>query len=282
MRATCRPIYSLNQFTFGQMKYPTPAKISSHYILRALAQIAPQRFFDLLEGFSAQAQGKGWGNDSVKYEVEACLMLLGGIPEVFIDIGANHGDYASEVLKFHPFVECHLFEPSSACVYSLTSRFSSFKHIHINQCALGDRSTRSSLYAPDHGSAYASLSERRLTHHNIKMNPLEEVCITRFDEYWRDDRPIDYVKIDVEGFEMAVLSGFGSFISRAKLIQFEFGSAHIDSRLYFQDFWYFFAQHGFDIYRITPGGPRKVKAYKDRDECFSTTNYIALNQARFE
>lgn len=264
------------------MKYPTLSKITLHYILGSLARIVPQRFFDLLEGFSAQAQGKGWGNDSVKYEVEACMKLLRGIPEVFIDIGANHGDYASEVLKRFPAVECHLFEPSSACFHILNSRFSSLKSIHINQCALSDRSMRAQLYAPDHGSAYASLSERRMGHHNITMKPLEEVPITTFDQYWLCGRLIDYVKIDVEGHEMAVLRGFGPIISRVKLIQFEFGSAHVDTKMYFQDFWYFFVDHCFSVYRITPAGPRKVKAYKDRDECFSTTNYIALNQALFE
>lgn len=264
------------------MKYPTPAKIALHLILRAFVPTLPQRLFDLLEGFSAQAQGKGWGNDSVKYEVEACLMLLGEMPRVFIDIGANYGDYVNEVLKFHQFAECHLFEPSSVCVEDLRIRFSFSKNIIINQRGLSDSLMQARLYAPAHGSAYASLSERRMNHHNINMHPLEEVTVTRFDDYWKDDRVIDFVKIDVEGHEMAVLRGFGSVISRVRLIQFEFGSAHIDTRMFFQDFWYFFAQHDFDIYRITPGGPRIVKAYKDRDECFSTTNYIAFNRIRFD
>ena len=209
-------------------------------------------------------------------------MLLGDKPGVFIDIGANRGDYVSEVLKRSPLVECHLFEPSSACADNLRTQFSASKSIHINQFALSDQTMRANLFAPGHGSAYASLSDRRMTHHNINMHPLEEVSIVRFDSYWEDGRQIDYVKIDVEGHEMAVLNGFGAIISRVRLIQYEFGSAHIDTRMFFQDFWYFFAQHGFDIFRITPGGPRRVKAYKDRDECFSTTNYIALNRIRFD
>jgi len=260
------------------MKYPTVAKAASHLTLKA-SQFLPQRFFDLLEGFSAQAQGKGWGNDSVKHEVEACLSLLGYVPKVFIDIGTNHGDYAREVLKLHPSIECHFFEPSTSCIDSLTRHFSSFKGVVINQCALGDHVFRSNLYAPVQGSAYASLTDRRMIHHGIQMFPLEEVPVSRFDCYWLDSRFIDYVKIDVEGHEMDVIKGFGSIISLVKLVQFEFGSAHIDKRVFFQDFWYFFQSNGFELYRITPHGPHKMKAYKDRDECFSTTNYIAFNRS---
>ena len=84
--------------------YSSVAQITTHCALRSLTKIAPQRSFDLLEGFSAQAQGKGLGNHSVKYEVEACLTMPGDIPEVFTDNGANHGDYVGEVLKHHPRV----------------------------------------------------------------------------------------------------------------------------------------------------------------------------------
>lgn len=249
-----------------------------HVLLWALSRSAPHRFFDLLEGLSAQVQGKGWGNDSIKEEVDACLSVLGQSPRIFIDIGANFGDYADEILKRHPSTECHLFEPSTSCSNKLKQRFSSYGGVIINKFALGDHETRGSLYAPNEGSAYASLSERRMSHHNINMLPLEEVSVARFDSYWNDDRIIDYVKIDVEGHESKVLEGFGSRISKVRLIQFEFGSAHIDTRTYFQDFWYFFQGREFKIYRITPAGPKRIIAYKDRCECFSTTNYIAVNQ----
>ena len=50
---------------------------------------------------------------------------------------------------------------------------------------------------------------------------------------------IDFFKIDVEGHEMDVLKGIGDKISNIKLIQFEFGGCNIDTRCFFQDFWYF-------------------------------------------
>jgi hypothetical protein len=83
--------------------------------------------------------------------------------------------------------------------------------------------------------------------------------------------------MDVEGSELKILEGMGVFIKRIKLIQFEFGGCNIDSRTFFQDFWYYFKKHNFDLFRITISGPKKIKEYSESDEFFKTTNYIALN-----
>ena len=47
--------------------------------------------------------------------------------------------------------------------------------------------------------------------------------LMRFDNYWDENKYIDFVKIDVEGHELEVLEGFGNLIKITKLIQFEFG-----------------------------------------------------------
>jgi len=57
------------------------------------------------------------------------------------------------------------------------------------------------------------------------------------------------------------------------------GGANIDTRTFFQDFWYFFAKHNYDLFRITPFGVQKIDEYKERDEFFSTTNFIAIRRA---
>ena len=112
------------------------------------------------------------------------------------------------------------------------------------------------------------------------MDNEEEVDLTRFDEYWnKNSTIIDYVKIDVEGHELDVLEGFGQLILKTKLIQFEFGGCNIDTRTYFKDFWYFFLERNFIIYRITPRGLLRIPIYKEKYEFFQTTNYIALNRA---
>jgi hypothetical protein len=73
------------------------------------------------------------------------------------------------------------------------------------------------------------------------------------------------------------LDGFGKAVQATNIFQFEFGGCNIDSRTYFQDFWYFFKENNFVIHRITPFGLEKIERYRESDEFFSTTNYIAAN-----
>jgi len=86
------------------------------------------------------------------------------------------------------------------------------------------------------------------------------------------------VKLDIEGHELAALKGFGRALNVTRALQFEFGGCNIDTRTYFQDFWYFFRDQHFDLYRITPFGAERIRRYKERDEFFKTTNYIAVRR----
>ena len=86
--------------------------------------------------------------------------------------------------------------------------------------------------------------------------------------------------MDVEGHELNVLYGFGDLIYKTKLIQFEFGGCNIDTRTFFQYYWYFFLDKNFIIYRITPRGCKLIRNYSEDDEYFNgPTNYIAINKS---
>jgi hypothetical protein len=82
----------------------------------------------------------------------------------------------------------------------------------------------------------------------------------------------------VEGHELSVLAGAKEVLNRIELVQFEFGGGNIDSKTYFQDFWYFFKNLNFDIYRLTPRGPIKVSEYSEFLEVFRPTNYFAVRK----
>lgn len=75
---------------------------------------------------------------------------------------------------------------------------------------------------------------------------------------------------------MAALQGFGEAIRHTRVVQFEFGGCNIDTRTYSRDFWYFFRQRGFRLYRLTPFGLFGIDTYDERLENFTTTNYVAV------
>lgn len=241
-----------------------------------------------LEKFSALMQGKGWGTSTISEEINCCKQLLNYKPKLIVDIGANIGLYTEELLKIFPDATYFLFEPSQYNIKILSDKFYKFDNVYCSEYALSNESSKRNLYSDKIGSGLSSLSKRRLDHFNIFMNVVESVDTIRFDEFLNfDDIPdsfdtIDYVKIDIEGYELFALQGFGDRIEDVSIIQFEFGGCNIDTRTYFQDFWYFFKEKNFSIYRISPNGPEKINYYEESLEYFSTTNYIAVNNKKLK
>ena len=235
------------------------------------------------ESKTAFKQGKGYGAGTIMEEVTACVSLLTVRPLIFIDIGAHVGDYTNEILRRYPSINAFLFEPQSGNKSTLENAYSHMPNVKINACALSNVNGKQKLYFDKIGSVLASLENRRLEHFNVNMNNSEEIETKRFDDFWKttkynENTIIDYVKIDVEGYELYVMLGFGNLIYNMRVIQFEFGGANIDTRIFFQDFWYFFKDRNFSLYRITPNGILPIRDYSEHDEFFSTTNYIAVNK----
>jgi len=225
--------------------------------------------------------GKGYGAATIAQEVRMVSSLLGRSPRLAVDIGGNIGDYSAELLLRFPGLELHVFEPATSNVNRLRGRFAAHQQVSLQQAALSDVAGRMTLFADQDGSALASLAQRQRAKFNIPFEPMEEVEVRRFDTYWKQalsGRVIDIVKIDVEGYELMVLRGFGDAIRNVRVLQFEFGGANIDTKVFFRDLWGFFEKAGFDLYRITPLGVMRISHYQDRDELFIITNFIAVNR----
>ncbi len=240
------------------------------------------RLARFLERLCARVQGKGYGKKSIQQEFRSVKNLLRKDPRIAVDIGGNVGEYSAEIRRCSPDAHIHIFEPSATNVLKLNQRFADDKKIVVVPFAVSDSSGSARLYSNRPGSVLGSLTRRKLDHFNIDFNVAESVETIRFEDYWKQSlgrQRIDIVKIDVEGHELDVLKGFGDALCATDLFQFEFGGCNIDTKTYFQDFWYFFLDNNFSIYRITPIGLEKVSMYRELDEFYTTTNYIALNNA---
>lgn len=234
-----------------------------------------------LEGYAARLQGKGYGSTTIHREVSAARRLLKSDPGTVIDVGGNIGLYSEEVLRRFPQARIHVFEPSAENAEILRKRFIANGNVAVQQKALGREPGARSLYADVSGSGFGSLTRRRLDHFNLQFNWHETVEVIRFEEYWRKELEggeIGLVKLDVEGHELDVLMGFGEAIEHVDVLQFEFGGCNIDTRTFFQDFWYFFKPLRFDLYRIAPFALQRITAYSEKDEYFSTTNFLAKSR----
>ncbi len=228
-------------------------------------------------------QSIGFGYDSgLKNEVKQFLKELKNfkiVDPILLDVGANVGNWSKLVNSQLMCCEIHAFEPSRETFFALAESTKSFPNIRIHNFACGVENTSSNLYYDEVKSGMASLSKRNLKHLNIDFEKFENVEIRRLDTFLSNSslKP-DGLKIDVEGHELEVLKGLGDHIYGLKVIQFEFGGTDIDSRIFFHDFWSFFEEKEFDLYRLSPRGKIRVSTYQEVDEVFSFTTYFAISR----
>jgi FkbM family methyltransferase len=227
-------------------------------------------------------QGKGSGANSVVAEARMAIHFLSKLgiqnPVVF-DIGANVGTYSVAILEMNPQVTIFAFEPSSSARNILEQRFTGNDKIKIFPLALSNSVFTGTLWSDVAGSSLSSLTKRNLNHFGIKFDYKEQVEVVTLDS-WRETSLIvpDLIKMDVEGHELDVLKGGIKTLALAKVVQFEFGGCNIDTRTFFQDFWYLLTGAGFKIYRISHSRPVRIMYYSEDDENFTTTNYLAVRE----
>jgi len=232
-----------------------------------------------IEKSVASLQGKGWGTGSVAKEFSSAISLLENKQMgLCIDIGGNKGTYTEQIVQKFPQAKVVVFEPANINVETLKSKFGDNPNITVEPVGVSNSSGAATLYSNEDGSGLASLTKRRLDHFNIEFENTENIETIVFEDYWKDvlkQQHIDVCKIDIEGHELDALAGFGEALNHIDVIQFEFGGCNIDTRTFFQDFWYFFTENNFEIYRITPFSTVKITRYRELDEFFRTTNYLA-------
>ncbi len=226
--------------------------------------------------------GKGAGGpNSLDFEIKSVSKILKSESSpLIIDAGTHEGSYTDIILDIFPNSTVHCFEPSSKNFEYLSKKYSGKNNIFLNNIGLDISEGYKNLYSDFSGSSLASLNKRKMEHFNRDFKYSEKIKTTTFDNYWEnilDKKAVDLLKLDVEGAELSVLEGCYNSIKYIKNIQFEFGGANIDSRTFFQDFWYFFQSKEFELFRITPFGLIEINNYSEQDEFFKTTNYIARN-----
>lgn len=268
---------------FGWKAVPDPTKHPT-YNLESLS------FFELesLENLVMQKLGKGWGSSTVEFEVAALNSLakqFGIEIHGAMDVGANVGEWSMCFIKTFPGIRLYSFEPQAAAFIQLHESFQelNFEHVEAIRAAIVPHSTANvTLYKDNEASGLASTYQRRLGHFEIDFSLTESVPALTFLELAARIQPheTNVLKLDIEGAELGLIEVIlhqNHFCF--DLIQFEFGGCNIDSRTFFQDFWYLLQNSGYKVYRITPLGLYRLDRYLESYETFKTTNMIAVRSA---
>ena len=200
---------------------------------------------------------------------------------IVFDVGANVGSFAKEVVK-NSYAELHLFEPLESNCRVLQEHFASHKNVILNEIGMGEKDEEIFLWSNWAGTGASTFFTKGLEV-IMKDNAglfSDNVRISTIDNYIFNNahlKGIDFLKIDVEGYEMHVLKGaLNTIRSKAiKFIQFEFGHFHIYSRNFFLDFWELLSAD-YEFYRIKMNNVVRIPKYHTDLEVFRATNYICV------
>jgi len=203
-------------------------------------------------------------------------------PYCIFDIGSNKGQFlelALSCLSINDF-SIHCFEPGKGTFKILEDLLPEYNRVVLNNIGIGKDKSEEVLYYDRVGSGIASLTKRRLDHFGVNFDKVEKVGINTIDNYCSDNKinHIHLLKIDIEGHELDALVGARRMFSSKSIdvVTFEFGGCNIDTHTFFQDFWYFFSEMDFKLFRITPSGfLYPLDTYKEIYEQFRTTNFVA-------
>lgn len=221
----------------------------------------------------------GFGNPNINTNGEKKALrhissVYGNETITIFDVGAYKGDYREAVIENIPHCIVYSFEPQKKLYENLAQRFDNCFNIGFS-----DKKEIAPIFGNKNKGGLTSLYQRNLEHFNLSVSEQEKVNLTTVDDFCREYgiRKIHFLKLDVEGHELKVLKGASEMMKYIDHIQFEFGGCDIDSKTFFQNFWY--VLHGqYNIYRITKWGLQEIKKYKETDEIFLTSNYLAVKK----
>ncbi len=203
-----------------------------------------------------------------------------------IDIGANVGYWSSHLLdacQRAGVQDVHLwaFEPSNAIRSKLAIRLQSAPtdyKVSINAEAVSDKVGRAAFDAtPGITGVKHLLTDAAIADGNT---PSIEVEVTTLEEIFEAERIeiADFVKTDVEGFDLSALRGAAPLLAEGRigLFQVEYNHCWISTRSFLRDVFELVEDFPYHVCKVVPGGIDAYEAWHIELETFFETNYLLV------
>jgi FkbM family methyltransferase len=196
------------------------------------------------------------------------------------DVGAHSGEYARLIASLDRLRVIHSFEPLPQIAAAARDTCSEFQEIQIHDFGLSDTYGPETIFS---SRQYPTTSGTvRFIHDFEKDMKFDEIeCNFVTGDIFCAQYSIDTIsllKIDVEGMERRVLSGFTQKLTAHEIetIQFEHGPAHAETGDTIRTLMKFLRSFDFEIFAIYPNGLRTPHIVGVDSESFRGRNFLAV------
>jgi len=165
---------------------------------------------------------------------------------VFFDVGANKGEFTSEILKrMDRFAQGHLFDLDNELIKELNVNFPG-ENIVINNFGLSNADESITYFRFPEFPAVNSILEIDFGHLESEKTRAE---VRAGDSYFSECgvQRVNFLKIDVEGYERFVLEGFSKTLDARKIdaLSWEYGYSTAETHWTTRDFFKFLEEKGY-------------------------------------
>ncbi len=179
-------------------------------------------------------------------------------PSFVIDVGANEGQWTHALTQLLSIPEIWVFEPNPEAMKVCRQRLGELSGITYFDVALGDEAGQVEFHvtaASDFSSVLHPRSEFLQAQYGAaaarvaRTIPVKQCTL---DSLVPESRSIDLLKIDVQGFERAVLAGARSVLARTRTVLIEANLvSHYASDDTFPALWNELADLGFSFWSLS-------------------------------
>lgn len=149
---------------------------------------------------------------------------------VVVDVGANVGDWTASVLEVADPDLVIAVEPGPRTAELLRARFPAGARVRIVEAAVGSSNGRTAFHVTEHSHAasvvLASGSHRHLLGAGADVTEDIDVQMVSLDSLLADIDRISLLKIDVQGYERAVLAGAKQALAKTTWVLLEANFVH--------------------------------------------------------
>ncbi len=206
-----------------------------------------------------------------------------GEVSVIFDVGANVGTWTQMAADLFPAATIHAFEIVPETYSALASNVAGHPQVHAHPVGLSDHAGDTLVNYVPGGSEAATLVDGAIEEFFQRQTERVSARLEVGDEVAAQQgiTAIDFLKLDVEGAEYEVLSGFQTMLASGaiRIIQFEYGYVNVITKHLLRDFYELLEGAEMVVGKIYPGLV-DFRPYRLQHEDFLGPNFLAVSRSQ--